>query len=82
MTPSRSPTRSKRSIRAHRLHARRVQRYATELTGAVEQSLLDDPSLEYGFLLHDIGKIGVPDAILNKPGPLDEAELQRMHNTR
>jgi putative two-component system response regulator len=31
-----------------------------------------------GGMIHDIGKIGVPDAILLKPGPLDEAEIARM----
>jgi ribonuclease P protein subunit RPR2 len=41
-------------------HGLRVQRYAVELTEAVEPRLLDDPSLEYGFLLHDIGKIAIP----------------------
>jgi HD-GYP domain-containing protein (c-di-GMP phosphodiesterase class II) len=35
-------------------------------------------SLEYGALLHDIGKIGVPDAILRKPGPLTTEEWARM----
>ncbi len=35
-------------------------------------------SLEFGALLHDIGKIGVPDAILRKPAALDEAEWQKM----
>ena len=57
------------------LHALRVQRYALELTEAVDRGLLDDPSLEYGFLLHDVGKIGMPDRIMNKPGPLTEDEL-------
>ena len=56
------------------LHALRVQRYALELTEAVEPSLLDDSSLEYGFLLHDVGKIGIPDSILLKEGPLTDAE--------
>ncbi|HEX8339235.1 MAG TPA: HD domain-containing phosphohydrolase, partial [Pyrinomonadaceae bacterium] len=35
-------------------------------------------SLEFGSLLHDIGKIGVPDAILRKPARLDEEEWVRM----
>jgi ribonuclease P protein subunit RPR2 len=61
-----------------RMHALRVQRYALELTAYVDRSLLDDASLEYGFLLHDIGKIGVPDAILNKDGPLDVGERRLM----
>ncbi len=57
------------------LHALRVQRYALELTEAVDRRLLEDPSLEYGFLLHDVGKIGMPDRIMNKPGPLTKDEL-------
>jgi ribonuclease P protein subunit RPR2 len=67
--------------RATGRHAQRVHRYALELTEAVEPSLLDDPSLEYGFLLHDIGKLGVPDAILEKEGPLSSEErlLMQQH---
>jgi response regulator RpfG family c-di-GMP phosphodiesterase len=64
--------------RRTRLHALRVQRFALELTASVDDSLLDDPSLEYGFILHDVGKIGIPDAILNKRGPLDPAEVRLM----
>jgi ribonuclease P protein subunit RPR2 len=62
-------------------HGLRVQRYALELTEALEPSLLEDPSLEYGFLLHDIGKIAIPDAILEKRGPLqpDERRLMQRH---
>jgi len=59
-------------------HALRVHRYALELTEAVEPGLLDDASLEYGFLLHDIGKIGIPDSILDKAGPLQNGELRLM----
>ena len=64
-------------------HAQRVQHYALTLTETVEPRLLDDPSLEYGFLLHDVGKIGVADQILNKPGPLtdDERGLIELHPT-
>jgi len=59
-------------------HGLRVQRYAVELTEAVEPRLLDDPSLEYGFLLHDIGKIGIPEAILEKRGALETEERRVM----
>jgi response regulator RpfG family c-di-GMP phosphodiesterase len=60
------------------LHAIRVQRYATELVGGVDPRLLDDPSMEYGFLLHDVGKLGIPDAVLKKEAPLSWAERQLM----
>jgi response regulator RpfG family c-di-GMP phosphodiesterase len=62
-------------------HAQRVQHYALTLTEVVDRGLLDDPSLEYGFLLHDVGKIGIPDPILTKPGPLtgDERRLIELH---
>jgi len=55
-------------------HSQRVLRYAAELAGAVERSLLEEPSVEYGFLLHDVGKIGIPDEILRKRGPLTPTE--------
>ena len=61
-----------------REHSQRVQRYAVELAGEVAPVLLDDPSTEYGFLLHDVGKIGIPDNILRKPKPLDEREQRLM----
>src|SRR5213078_994472 len=43
-----------------------------------EKVLAHDPSTPYGFLLHDVGKIGIPDGILQKPGPLSPAERRRM----
>ena len=45
-----------------------------ELAWTVDPRLVEEPSVEYGFLLHDVGKIGIPDRILSKPGPLTEAE--------
>jgi ribonuclease P protein subunit RPR2 len=60
------------------LHSQRVQRYAIELAEAIEPQLLLDPSVEYGFLLHDVGKIGIPDHVLQKRGPLDDSELRLM----
>src|ERR1041385_8777204 len=61
-----------------RAHSQRVQRYAVELAGVCAPELLSDPSVEYGFLLHDVGKIGIPDMVLQKPGPLDDSELRLM----
>jgi response regulator RpfG family c-di-GMP phosphodiesterase len=61
---------------ATRAHSQRVQRYATELLEAMAPG--SSHAYEYGFLLHDIGKIGIPDAILLKPGPLTRAERKRM----
>jgi ribonuclease P protein subunit RPR2 len=64
-------------------HSQRVQRYAIELATALEPSLLDDPSVEYGFLLHDVGKIGIPDRVLQKPATLTakERRLMETHTT-
>jgi response regulator RpfG family c-di-GMP phosphodiesterase len=61
-----------------REHSQRVQSYAVALTEAFAPDLLDDPSLEYGFVLHDVGKMRIPDAILRKPEPLDVREQRLM----
>ncbi|HET8569470.1 MAG TPA: HD-GYP domain-containing protein [Candidatus Limnocylindria bacterium] len=62
-------------------HARRVLEYMELI--ADELGLADQvrPALRRGALLHDIGKIGVPDQILRKPGPLNDAEwtIMRRH---
>jgi ribonuclease P protein subunit RPR2 len=36
------------------------------------------PDLSYGFLLHDVGKVGIPESILCKPGPLTDEEYEVM----
>jgi response regulator RpfG family c-di-GMP phosphodiesterase len=62
-----------------REHSQRVQRYAVELTDAVDRKRLrEEPSVPYGFLLHDVGKIGIPDSILQKPAKLTPAERRTM----
>lgn len=61
-------------------HAGRVTHLAMELTRRVAPELATDPKLEYGFLLHDIGKIGIRDAILLKPGILNANELDEMRD--
>jgi response regulator RpfG family c-di-GMP phosphodiesterase len=62
-------------------HSRRVVGYS--LTLARRHGLPDSQfrDIEHGVLLHDIGKIGIPDGILLKPGPLsaDEWKIMRTH---
>jgi HD-GYP domain-containing protein (c-di-GMP phosphodiesterase class II) len=62
-------------------HAERVAAYGLELTRRVDPGLADDPQTEFGFLLHDVGKVAIPDGILHKPEPLGEEEerLMRSH---
>src|SRR6266545_357781 len=62
------------------LHAQRVQQYALKLAEAVDPTLLQEPSLEFGFLLHDVGKIGISDEILLKPGPLTGEERDQVQS--
>jgi ribonuclease P protein subunit RPR2 len=61
-----------------RAHSQRVERYAVELLASIAPGVSVEESYEYGFFLHDIGKIGIPDAVLLKPGPLTRAERRRM----
>jgi ribonuclease P protein subunit RPR2 len=61
-------------------HAERVAAYGLEIARAYGLDT-SAPELEFGFLLHDIGKLAVPDAILFKPEPLtaEEQALIRRH---
>ncbi|HVM16964.1 MAG TPA: HD domain-containing phosphohydrolase [Gaiellaceae bacterium] len=61
-----------------RAHSQRVQQYAIELARGLGAGIAGDPSAEYGYLLHDVGKIGIPDSVLLKPGPLTRAERDLM----
>jgi HD-GYP domain-containing protein (c-di-GMP phosphodiesterase class II) len=59
-------------------HSGRVTKYALRLGKRIG---LDDATMEklrYGSITHDLGKIGIADAVLNKPAPLDEREFQIM----
>ncbi len=62
-------------------HLDRTQRYGIALAERVDPALAARPEVGYGFFLHDIGKVGIPEAILSKPGPLDESEwdIMRTH---
>ena len=59
-------------------HSQRVHRYALELARDVAPETAEDDSVAFGFLLHDVGKIGIPDRVLNKPGPLTQSERRLM----
>jgi putative nucleotidyltransferase with HDIG domain len=63
-------------------HAQRVQRYAAAL--AAEANITDErmrEAIHAAALLHDIGKLGIPDRLLDKPGPLsaDEYDEVKQH---
>jgi ribonuclease P protein subunit RPR2 len=62
-------------------HIARVTRYGLALLELILPDQVADRIYEYGFLLHDIGKLSVPDAILGKRGPLaeDEWTIMRRH---
>ncbi len=59
-------------------HSRRVATYAGAIGGHMGLSPADLADLENGGLLQDLGKIGIPEAILNKPGRLTDAEFAVM----
>ncbi len=62
-------------------HLDRTERYGLALAWRVDPELAARPEIAYGFFLHDIGKVGVPEHVLRKPGALDpsEWELMREH---
>jgi putative nucleotidyltransferase with HDIG domain len=59
-------------------HSQRVVRYTLAMAARLGLPAEDHATLARGALLHDLGKIGVPDAILMKPGRLTEAEWAEM----
>jgi putative nucleotidyltransferase with HDIG domain len=59
-------------------HSLRVGRYTLALADRMGVPMSERHDIFRGALLHDIGKIGVPDAILLKPGPLDPSEWEEM----
>ncbi len=62
-------------------HSRRVVQYTVALAKRLRVPEWQMVPIIRGALLHDIGKIGIPDAILRKPGPLDDEEwaIMRQH---
>lgn len=62
-------------------HCQRLAHLATRLSMRIGLPEPEIDAIAYGALLHDVGKIGVPEAILTKAGPLDDDEwaLMRRH---
>jgi putative two-component system response regulator len=64
-------------------HVRRISEYAALLARAAGLQETTVQTIRYGATMHDLGKVGVPDRILRKPGKLDEDEwrIMRRHPT-
>jgi HD-GYP domain-containing protein (c-di-GMP phosphodiesterase class II) len=62
-------------------HLDRTAHYGLALARKVNPVLAERPEVAYGFFLHDIGKVGIPESILCKAGPLTELEwvVMRSH---
>jgi HD-GYP domain-containing protein (c-di-GMP phosphodiesterase class II) len=61
-------------------HLVRVSRYGMLLTSLIAPDHANDIQFQYGFFLHDVGKLTVPDVVLSKAGPLTDAEWEIMRN--
>jgi HD-GYP domain-containing protein (c-di-GMP phosphodiesterase class II) len=61
-----------------REHLERTHDYARALARVVMPGEEIGPQMSYGFLLHDVGKVGIPESILCKPGPLTDEEYEVM----
>ncbi len=61
-------------------HSRRVAMYAAEIAKRMHLSEDEVQNIYYAGLLHDAGKISVPDAVLNKPGKLSDEERRQIQD--
>ncbi len=61
-----------------REHLERTHDYAQALARIAMPLVPVGSELSYGFLLHDVGKVGIPESILCKPGPLTDEEYEVM----
>ena len=59
-------------------HSERVARYAMKIADMMDLNKLQKQNIEYASYFHDIGKIGIKDNILDKPGKLDESEYNEI----
>lgn len=61
-------------------HSTRVSRYSLMIADKLGMSTKEKHQLYLAAMLHDIGKIGVPDDLLNRPGKLTSAEMERVRS--
>lgn len=61
-------------------HVERIANYARDLASAQGLTTHEVNQIYLGAMVHDVGKISVPDSILNKPGKLSEEELRMVRN--
>lgn len=61
-------------------HSERVNRYCMMMADELDLDKEDKENLHWASILHDIGKIGIPEAILNKPEDLDDEEYGLVKN--
>ncbi|MHC4201671.1 MAG: HD domain-containing phosphohydrolase [Planctomycetota bacterium] len=59
-------------------HSERVTAFALKLAAQLDMSRHDREIVQLAGLLHDVGKIGVPESVLHKPGELDDEEFEKM----
>lgn len=60
-------------------HVHRVTNLAKACMERIDHDLAHNEEVVFGFLLHDVGKIGVPDSVLRKSAPLSRREWKLMH---
>jgi putative nucleotidyltransferase with HDIG domain len=59
-------------------HSQKVSAYAALLAEAIGMSEVEVEEIRLGAVLHDVGKVGIPEQILNKSGPLNPEEWENM----
>ncbi|NIU20685.1 MAG: HD domain-containing protein, partial [Actinobacteria bacterium] len=59
-------------------HSERVAAFATKIARELGQDEEQLEVIKLSALLHDVGKIGVPESILNKPGKLTDEEFEEV----
>ena len=68
------------NLRGHSRYVQNVTMVLYDHMDSDKKAGINRVSLEFGALMHDVGKLGIPEEILNKPGPLDEHEWEIMRN--